>query len=71
MHKNRELACSGTVFMVGRLEAVYVEMLDDHGIIWSTHVSTHELLLARVPGLSDNNFNVLFDSAVQNNTQNV
>ena len=33
------LASSGTVFMVGELEVMYVEMLDGHGIVWSTHVS--------------------------------
>ena len=33
------LASSGTVFMVGELETMYVEMLDGHGIVWSTHVS--------------------------------
>ena len=70
------MASSGTVFMVGELEVMHVEMLDGHGIVRSTHVSRFaELLLARVPwllkGLSGNKLRVFFDSAVQNNTQNV
>ena len=61
--------------MVGELEAMYGEMLDRHGIVWSTHVSRFaELLLARVPGLfkglSGNKLSVFSDSVVQNNTQN-
>ena len=36
--RDTELASSGTVFTVGELEAIYVEMLDGHGIVWSTHV---------------------------------
>ena len=61
--------------MVGELEAMYVEILDGHGIAWSTHVSRFaELLLSRVPGLlkglSSNKLSVFFDSAVANNTQN-
>ena len=61
--------------MVGELEAMYGEILDRHGIVWSTHVSRFaELLLARVPGLlkglSGNKLSVFFDSAVHNNTQN-
>ena len=31
--RDTELANSGTVFMVGELEAMYVEMLDGHGIV--------------------------------------
>ena len=59
--------------MVGELKAMYVEKLDDHGIVWSTHVSRFvEFLLARVQGLlkglSGNKLSVFFDS-VQNNTQ--
>ena len=50
-------------------------MLDGHDIVWSTHVSRFaELLLARVPGLlkglSGNKLSLLFDSVIQNNTQN-
>ena len=61
--------------MVGELEAMYVEMLDGHGVVWSTHVSRFvELSVARVPvllkGLSGNKLSMFFDSAVQNNTQN-
>ena len=72
--RDTELATSGTIFLVGELEAMYVEMLDGHGNVWSTHVSPFaELLLARVPGLpkrlSGNKLSVFFDSAVQNNTQ--
>ena len=37
--RDTELAGPGIVFMVGELEAMYVEMLDAHGITWSTHVS--------------------------------
>ena len=60
--------------MVGELKATYVEKLDDHGIVWSTHVSRFvEFLLARVQGLlkglSGNKLSVFFDSVVQNNTQ--
>ena len=70
-----ELASSCTVFMVGELEAMYVEMLDGHGIVWSTHISCFaKLLLARVQGLlrglSGNKLGVFFDSSVQSNTQN-
>ena len=59
--------------MVGELEAMYVEMLDGHGVVWSTHVSRFvELSVARVPvllkGLSGNKLSMFFDSAVQNNT---
>ena len=61
--------------MVGELEAMYVEMLDSHGIVWSTCVSRFaEPLVARVPELlkrlSGDKLSVLFDSAIQNNTQN-
>ena len=63
--------------MVGQLEAMYPEMFDGHDIVWSTqtHVSRFaELLLAMAPGLlkglSDNKSSVVFDSSVQNNTQN-
>ena len=46
------LAGPGTVFMIGELETIYVEMLDGHGIVWSTPISRFvELLLARVSGL--------------------
>ena len=74
--RDTELAGPGTVFMVGELEAIYVEMFDSHGIAWSTHVSRFaELLLSRVPvllkGLPGNKLSVFFDSAVQDNTQNV
>ena len=70
-----ELAGPGTAFMVGELETMYVEMLDGHGIAWSTHVSQFaELLLSRVPGLlkglSGNKLSMFFYSAVQNNIQN-
>ena len=73
--KVTELAGPGTGFMVGELEAIYVEMLDGHGIAWSNHVSRFaELLLSRVPvlfkGCSGNKLSVFFDSAVQNNIQN-
>ena len=37
------LAGPGTVFMVGELEAIYVEMLDGHGIVWSTRSSYTEI----------------------------
>ena len=37
--RDTELAGPGSVFMVGELKAVYVEMLDGHGIVWSTHIS--------------------------------
>ena len=62
--------------MVGELEAMYVETLDGHGIAWSTHVSRFaELLLSMVMGslkeLSGNKLSVVFNSAVQNNIQNV
>ena len=72
--RDTELASSGTIFLVGELEAMYVEMLDGHGSVWSTRVSPFaELLLARVLGLpkrlSGNKLSVFFDSAVQNNTQ--
>ena len=52
---------------------MYVEMLDGHDIVWSTHVSRFaELLLARVPGfLKGNKLSMLLDSAVQTNTQKV
>ena len=61
--------------MVGELEAMYVEMLDGHGIAWSTHVFRFaELLLSRVPellkGFSGKKLRVFFDSTVQNNIQN-
>ena len=61
--------------MVGELEGMYVEMLDSHGIVWSTCVSRFaEPLVARVPELlkrlSGDKLSVLFDSAIQNNTQN-
>ena len=50
--RDTELAGPGAVFMVGELGAMYVEMLDGHDIVWSTHVSQFaEFLLARVPGL--------------------
>ena len=54
---------------------MYIEMLDDHGIIWSTYVSRFaELLHTRVPGLLKrllgNKTSVFFESAVRNNTQN-
>ena len=70
--RDTELAGLGIVFMVGELEAMYVEMLGDHGIAWSTHVFRFaELLLSRVPellkGFSGNKLSVFFDSAVQNN----
>ena len=73
--RDTELAGPGTVFMVGGLEAMYIEMLDGHGIAWSTHVFRFaELLLSRVPellkGFSGNNLSVIFDSTVQNNIQN-
>ena len=36
--------------MVGGLETMYLEMLDGHSIVWSTHVSQSvELLLSSVP----------------------
>ena len=70
-----ELAGPGTVFMVGELEALYVEMLDDNGIIWSTYGSRFaEFFFSRVPellkGFSGNKLRMFFDSAVQNNIQN-
>ena len=35
--------------MVGELEAMYFEMLDDHSIAWSTRVSQFaEVLLSRI-----------------------
>ena len=73
--RDPELAGHGTVFMVGEFEAMYFEMLDGHGIAWSTQVSRFsEFLLSRVPGLlkglSGNKLSVFFDSAVQNNIQN-
>ena len=37
--RHTELASTGTVFMVGELEATYVEMLDGQVIVWSTLVS--------------------------------
>ena len=70
-----ELAGPGTLFMVGELEAIYVEMLGGHDIVCSTHVSRFaEVLLARVPqllkGMSSNKLSVSFDSALLKNTQN-
>ena len=70
--RDTELAGPGTLFMVGELEATYIEMLDGHGIAWNTHVSRFaELLLSRVPellkGFSGNKLSVFFYSAVQNN----
>ena len=63
--RDTELAGPAAVFMVGELEAMYVEMLDGHDIVWSTHISQFaELLLARVPGLlnrlSGNKLSVFF-----------
>ena len=50
--RDTELAGPGTVFMVGKRKAVYVEMLDGHGIVWSTHISGFaELLLPMIRGL--------------------
>ena len=71
-----ELAGPDTLFMVGELEAMYVEMLNGHDIVWSTHVSRFaELLLSRVPRLlkevSGNRLSMFFYSAVQKNTQNL
>ena len=73
--RDTELAGPGTVFMVGELEAMYVEMLDGHGIAWSTHVSQFaEFLLSRVPellkGFLGNKLSMFFYSAVRNNIQN-
>ena len=69
--KDTELADPGTVFMVGELEAMYVEMLDGHGIVWSTHVfDLQSFYLQGVPGLLTRLPDLIFDSAVQNNTQN-
>ena len=49
--RDTELAGPGTTFMVGELEAMYVEMLDGHGIVWGTHVSRFaELLLQGFQG---------------------
>ena len=67
--RDTELAGLGTVFMVGELEALYVEMPDGHGIVWSIHISRFaELLLVRVPELLKellgNKLSVFFDSAV-------
>ena len=69
-----KLAGPGIAFMLGELEAIYVGVLDSSGTVWSTHIPGFaELLLAWVPGLLkgllSNKLNVLFDSAVQNNTQ--
>ena len=71
-----ELAGPDTLFMVGELEAMYVEMLDGHDIVWSTNVSRFaELLLARISrllkGVSGNKLSVFLASAVQKNTQNL
>ena len=73
--RDPELAGHGTVSMVGEFEAMYFEMLDGHGIAWSTQVSQFsEFLLSRVPGLlkglSGNKLSVFFNSPVQNNIQN-
>ena len=72
--RDTELVDPGTLFMVGELQAIYVEMLDGHGIVWSTHVSLFAaLLLARIPGLLKglygNKLSMLFDVAIQNSTQ--
>ena len=71
-----KLAGPGIALMLGELEAIYVGMLDSNGTVWSTHITPFaELLLAWVPGLLkewlSNKLRVLFDSAVQNNTQNL
>ena len=62
--------------MVGGLETMYLEMLDGHSIVWSTHVSQSvELLLSSVPWLlkrlQGNKLSMLFYFAIQSNTQNV
>ena len=73
--RDTELAGPGTVFMVGELEALYVEIFDGHGIAWSTHLSRFaELLLSIVQGLLKgflgNNMSLFFYSSVQNSIQN-
>ena len=68
--RDTELAGPGTAFMVGELEAKYVEMFDGHCIVWSTHVSRFARLPGLLKGLSVNKLSVFFDSAIQNNTQN-
>ena len=73
--RDTELAGPGTVFMVGELEALYVEIFDGHGITWSTHVfRLAELILSILPGLLKgflgNKLSVFFDSSVQNSIQN-
>ena len=37
--RDTELAGPGTVFRVGELGAMHVEMFDGHSIVWSTHIS--------------------------------
>ena len=74
--RDTKLAGPATVFMVGELEAMYVEMFDSSGIEWSAHVPKFaKLLLVWVPGLlrgvSSNKLSMFFNSVVQNNTQNL
>ena len=48
--RDKGLTGPGTVFMFGELPVMYAEMLDGHGIVWSTHVCRFaELFFARVP----------------------
>ena len=70
-----EVYSPGNLFIVGELESMYIEMLDGHDIVCTSHVSRFaEHLLERVPGLhkgiSGNKLSLFFDSAVQNIQQN-
>ena len=66
--RDTELAGSGTVFMVGGSEAMYVEMLvvmGSYGVLMYLDLQSFYL-----QGFQGYKLSLLFDSVIQNNTQN-